>query len=275
MYLGNVCSSVVSMTLRRISLLVLLAGISLAIAASAYAASIVGTASADTLRGTPKADVLTGKGGNDTLYGLAGNDRFFPGPGKDRVYCGSGVDRVQADRLDMVAKDCEIVTRPAISKPPVAPEPPPPPVVPVGSTRANPVPFGNVFPLGNGWTLKVESITPDAWGAIQARNQFNDPPASGGQFFIATVTVTNVNSSTTRFPDSDLRSVGSTNVPHTTYTNSCGVIPNSFLFEGGEAFPGGSLTRNVCWQVAATEVGTLQMFYEPLIGGSRIFFALR
>ena len=52
------------------------------------------------------------------------------------------------------------------------------------------------------------------------------------------------------------------------------MIPNSFLFEGGEAFAGGTLTRNVCWQVAASEVGTLQMFYEPF-SGAPVFFALQ
>lgn len=228
----------------------------------AYAASIAGTSGADTLRGTPKADVLTGKSGADTLYGFGGNDRFIPGPGKDRVLCGAGIDRVQADRLDVVAKDCEIVSRP------------PAPPAPVG-TSSNPVPFGTTFRLGNGWSLKVDSITPDATAIVMAENMFNEAPAPGRQFFIATVTVTNVSSGDTRFRDADLRSVGSLNIPYTTFTNSCGVIPNSFLFAGSEAFPGGSLTRNVCWQVSTGEAGNLQMFHEPLFGGSRVFFALR
>ena len=264
------------MTLRRSPLYAAVAGTSLVFAASALAASIVGSPQADTLRGTAKADVLYGKGGADTLYGLGGNDRLFPGPGKDRVFCGAGVDRVQADRTDIVAKDCEVVSRPAApAPPPKSPVTPTPPAAPVGSTRANPVPFGTAFTLGNGWTLKVESISPDATAAVFAENRFNDPPQAGHQFFIATVTVANVNSSDTRFRDADLRSVGPANVPYTTFTNDCGVIPNSFLFEGSEAFPGGAITRNVCWEVPATDAGALQLFYEPLISGSRIFFALR
>ena len=64
---------------------------------------------------------------------------------------------------------------------------------PVG-TSSNPVPFGTTFRLGNGWSLKVDSITPDATAIVMAENMFNKAPAPGGQFFIATVTLTNVSS---------------------------------------------------------------------------------
>jgi N-acetylglucosamine-6-sulfatase len=89
-----------------------------------------GSSTAETLRGTGRSDGLCAGGGRDTLWGLAGNDllrggagrdRIVAGPGRDRILdregardtiaCGAGVDRVLADRLDVVAKDCEIVTR--------------------------------------------------------------------------------------------------------------------------------------------------------------------
>jgi Ca2+-binding RTX toxin-like protein len=89
-----------------------------------------GSKAMETLRGTARADGLCGSGGPDTLWGLSGNDLLRGGPGRDRllggpgndrildregardtIACGHGVDRVLADRLDMVAKDCEIVTR--------------------------------------------------------------------------------------------------------------------------------------------------------------------
>jgi Ca2+-binding RTX toxin-like protein len=84
----------------------------------------------ETLRGTARADGLCGSGGRDTLWGLGGNDLLRGGPGRDgllggpgndrildregardTIACGLGVDRVLADRLDVVAEDCEIVTR--------------------------------------------------------------------------------------------------------------------------------------------------------------------
>ena len=84
----------------------------------------------ETLTGTRRSDGLCASGGRDTLLGLQGNDLLRGGPGRDRIVagpgrdrildregakdvilCGQGVDRVLADRLDVVAKDCEIVRR--------------------------------------------------------------------------------------------------------------------------------------------------------------------
>jgi chitodextrinase len=89
-----------------------------------------GTAERDVLRGTPSADVLRGLGGADVLLGLGGNDTLLPGRGRDRalagagrdlvraldgtadtILCGAGRDLVYADRIDRVARDCELVRR--------------------------------------------------------------------------------------------------------------------------------------------------------------------
>jgi Ca2+-binding RTX toxin-like protein len=98
-----------------------------------------GTAGADTLIGTPRNDVLSGLGGNDRISGLAGddvlrggagNDTITGGPGadtisggpgndviyardgtKDTIDCGTGRDVVYADKIDVVASNCEVVHR--------------------------------------------------------------------------------------------------------------------------------------------------------------------
>jgi Ca2+-binding RTX toxin-like protein len=91
---------------------------------------LVGTAAADTLRGLGGADTILGLAGNDLLEGGTGNDTVVGGRGRDvllggagndvlsvrdgqrdRVTCGRGRDRVVADRLDVVARDCERVVR--------------------------------------------------------------------------------------------------------------------------------------------------------------------
>jgi RTX calcium-binding nonapeptide repeat (4 copies) len=76
---------------------------------------ITGTKGNDTIRGTARAAAIYGLAGKDTTYGRGGNDRINGGPGKDKVFCGAGIDRVQADRLDVVARGCEIVTRASVT----------------------------------------------------------------------------------------------------------------------------------------------------------------
>jgi hypothetical protein len=100
-------------------------------ASAAGARTIVGTDGNDRLVGTPRADTLLGRAGNDILVGLAGADSLVGGPGRDTVdagtgddlvsieydgsrdtaRCGPGKDVVNADLLDSVARDCELVGR--------------------------------------------------------------------------------------------------------------------------------------------------------------------
>jgi Tol biopolymer transport system component len=84
----------------------------------------------DTLYGGNAKDTLIGGSGNDTLYGGPSSDFLIGGPGRDHIYgqagadairatdgrrdwirCGGGRDVVYADRLDLVAADCEVVHR--------------------------------------------------------------------------------------------------------------------------------------------------------------------
>ena len=83
--------------------------------------------------------MLRGLGGPDRLWGLGGADKLFGGPGKDTllggdgndtiwardgardsIVCGRGRDVVTADRLDRVARDCELVRR-RVAHPSVSP----------------------------------------------------------------------------------------------------------------------------------------------------------
>ena len=89
-----------------------------------------GTSGPDLLRGLGGDDWLLGLGGADRLFGGAGNDHLVGGPGrdvldggtgKDRIEardkardvirCGPGRDTVIADRVDSVARNCEVVRR--------------------------------------------------------------------------------------------------------------------------------------------------------------------
>jgi Ca2+-binding RTX toxin-like protein len=113
---------------------------------------LIGYRGADLLLGGPGNDLLLGGADDDRLFGDAGNDRLEggsgddylaggpgrdvlrAGPGNDRIYardgvrdviaCGPGRDVVTADRIDVVADDCE-VGGPSLAPP--LDEPPPPP----------------------------------------------------------------------------------------------------------------------------------------------------
>lgn len=111
-----------------------LAGLALAgilLTGTAVASTIDGTDRSELLIGTARADVILGRRGNDELQGRTGTDFLSGGPGRDliaggpgndrivaqydggrdRVLCGSGLDIVNADLLDAVAVDCELVGR--------------------------------------------------------------------------------------------------------------------------------------------------------------------
>lgn len=75
----------------------------------------------DTVHAGPGADGVDGGAGNDTLHGGPGRDLLIGGEGydtilardgeRDRIRCGPQDDLVKADRIDVVAPDCERVRR--------------------------------------------------------------------------------------------------------------------------------------------------------------------
>jgi Ca2+-binding RTX toxin-like protein len=69
---------------------------------------LLGGPGRDAVEGGDGADLLLGGPGNDWLY-VAVADADLGDTSRDRVRCGAGYDRVKADRLDVVAPDCEEV----------------------------------------------------------------------------------------------------------------------------------------------------------------------
>jgi hypothetical protein len=83
------------------------------LAGAASAATIAGGPRGERLRGTAGADVILAAGGRDDVDSRAGDDRIavqYDGA-RDIVRCGAGRDVVNADRVDRVAADCEVVSR--------------------------------------------------------------------------------------------------------------------------------------------------------------------
>lgn len=153
----------------------------------------------------------------------------------------------------------------------------PPTTAPSSTTRlgsrASPLPRGAEAAFTNGWAVKVNDVTPDATAAVRARNQFNDPPPAGQQFYIVNITAA-YSGPGSKTPLSDLRfsTVDSGNTQIT--EGHCGVIPDDFdAFK--EVFSGGSLTGNICFAVPSATFASLVLYVDAgLFQTQRAFFAL-
>lgn len=149
----------------------------------------------------------------------------------------------------------------------------------IPGTRANPLPIGassvvaDEYHPEHTWQVHVEDITPNANAIVANENMFNDPPASGKQFFIARISATFTGSGSDRFDGSyRLRAVGNSAVSYSTFDNSCGVIPEDI--SDAETFTGGTVVGNVCWEVQSSDVGSLLMFDGSQLQSGRVYFAL-
>lgn len=154
-------------------------------------------------------------------------------------------------------------TEPPGTEPPgtePATTPPAPPAI--GVSLSAPALVGEAVPVGD-WIIRVSSVTPDAAAAVAAENSFNEPPAEGKQFFMATLEATYVGSeSATFWVDLTLKAVGASNVAYESYEADCGVVPSE-IDNAGETFPGGTITGNACWAVDAADAASLTMIAEP------------
>jgi hypothetical protein len=165
--------------------------------------------------------------------------------------------------------------RVVLAAPAPTPAPTPAPAPRAGSTRESPIPLGQAQSVSDGWTMRAVSFTPDATAAVLAENMFNDPPAAGKQFAIARVEASNATTAPASFGGSfRLRAVGPSNVSFSTFSNSCGVIPDPI--SSTQVFPGGTIAGNVCWEVPTSDVGGLVMYDSASYSASTwTYFALR
>jgi hypothetical protein len=143
-------------------------------------------------------------------------------------------------------------------------------------SRENPVVFGETATVGD-WEVRVVDVTPDGTSAVLDENRFNDPPAEGNVFLIATLEATYLGTESAEFwLDMSWSAIGPSNVAYDQYDASCGVIPDPIRDEG-EAFRDGSISGNVCWEVPSVDASAedLSMILEGSFGsGDRTFFSL-
>jgi hypothetical protein len=143
------------------------------------------------------------------------------------------------------------------------PTPTPMPAPIVQGTRANPFALGT-FAGDATWKLRVNSLTADAWPAIQAENMFNDAPPAGYQDVMANLTATYVGPGTSDITtfDISLGVVGQGGIEYTSFGNSCGVVPPPRNIDYSNFFSGATFGINVCWQVAIADAGSLELLQD-------------
>lgn len=120
------------------------------------------------------------------------------------------------------------------------------------------------------YVVSVNEVVPMADELIASVNSFNDPPVAGNQFFMVNVSVTYTGSEAgIPWMDLKFKAVGDSSVGYTEASNSCGVTPEDSM-NVNDVFPGGSVSFNVCWQIASADANSLVMYIEPLLnsGGS-------
>jgi hypothetical protein len=78
-------------------------------------------------------------------------------------------------------------------------------------------------------------------------------------------------------PDTSFRAVGASNVDHSTSNSFCGELPPPNLdLTNPLAFNGGTESGYAaCWMVTTADIASLEMYYQPLLSTTQVWFALR
>jgi len=130
-------------------------------------------------------------------------------------------------------------------------------------TRKDPIPRGQSVEIGD-WTVEIVGFRQNANEIVAAENQFNDPPAVGRQFVIATMEITYHGSDIGDLTYLQFKAVGESNVAYTTFDDSCGVVPND-PYSVSDIFTDGTVKVNYCWSVKSSDVKSLLIYGEELL----------
>jgi len=128
-------------------------------------------------------------------------------------------------------------------------------------SRTSPVPKGQTAAIGDGWSVRVISISQDPYAALKAENSFNDPPAAGMQYVMVRVAATRTGNEPDNASLINWRSLGPSNVTYEQHSDDCGVVPDSIPSK--DVYKDGTIEGNVCWQVRAEDAAGLLMLARP------------
>ena len=141
--------------------------------------------------------------------------------------------------------------------------------VPVGSTRHNPIPFGDPITTSDGFSLWIEYLIDNATQTVLDEDPDTELPA-GHQFLKIRIKVKNNAAETRRFGDWwRLYVVGASSIA---YELSPVVDALDPFDRSRKMFQGGELSGNIYYIVKSSDIDTLVMYDEQ--GGDRLFWVL-
>lgn len=134
-------------------------------------------------------------------------------------------------------------------------------------TRENPHPLGTTV-SNNEWQVTVNSVDPDATDSVLAENQFNDPPADGNVYLLASVTITRGGEEPGSSFELGFHFVTESGNVIGDY-EALVVAPDELGWD--ELYPGASTTGNVVFEVPAADAGTIRI--TPGLFADDVFFS--
>ena len=138
--------------------------------------------------------------------------------------------------------------------------------------KTNPIPFRATADVGQGFKLRVNSVTPDATDLFGPN--FRPPPGAQPYMALITVTYTGGGKGSVAYFRNHLWAQGSNNVKYDFDNDYCGPWPEPSLQYAGDLFSGQSVTGNVCFMIASNDAASL-MFFTETEYQQQVWFALR
>ena len=141
-------------------------------------------------------------------------------------------------------------------------------------TRNNPIALGETADVGEGWTLRINSVQFDAKD-FSSWNEFNDPPKSGFSYVVINITAGYTGPDAKSSDGIEVSAVGSSNVE---IKNDSFAVPPEPIYElYVDVFAGGENSGNIVLEVPTDDLDSLVLYAKAFLSfdATEVFFALR
>lgn len=126
------------------------------------------------------------------------------------------------------------------------------PVAP-GLTRTRPIPIGTAKDVGNGFTVRVNSVTPNAL--------LSPPAPAGAEYFAANLTVRYTGGGQATARDvGTYDAQGSHATSYNPFGNACPGVPEPLDYSH-PIYSGQSTSGNICWTTATNDAAGLELYF--------------